>query len=31
VINRTFPVRRKKAYRYFAGCGHFGRVVMTHG
>jgi NADPH:quinone reductase-like Zn-dependent oxidoreductase len=31
VIDRTFPfAEAKAAYRHFEGCGHFGKVVITH-
>jgi NADPH:quinone reductase-like Zn-dependent oxidoreductase len=31
VIDRTFPfAKAKEAYRHFEGCGHFGKVVITH-
>jgi NADPH:quinone reductase-like Zn-dependent oxidoreductase len=32
VIDRTFPFSgARDAYRHFEGCGHFGKVVITHG
>lgn len=31
VIDRTFPfAAAQDLYRHFAGCGHFGKVVITH-